>query len=105
MGHQISDSQMQRSDFSKSRDTSIDHLVENLHSRFPDGGLLSSFSILDPQKLPLEPGLGSYGITELEEMCEHNGTPKVDHNCSSMSPLLSSSEIQDEWVLFKQVML
>ena len=101
MGHQISESQMQRSDFSKSRDTFIDHLVENLHTRFPDGGLLS---ILDPQKLLLESGLGSYGITELEELCAHYGTPKVDHNGSSMSPLLSSSEIQDEWVLFKQVM-
>ena len=44
--YSYSDSQTLCSDVPKLRDTFIDNLVENLHSRVPDEECLSSFSIL-----------------------------------------------------------
>ena len=52
----------------------LENLVENLLSRLPDSGLLSVFSILDPQKLPSsDSDLSTYGICQLETLCAHYG--------------------------------
>ena len=50
----VSDSTAQHQAFSTSKVQFLRKLVDNLHSRFPDSGLLSAFSILDPQKLYLQ---------------------------------------------------
>ena len=42
---------------------------ENLNSRFPDNNSLSSFAIFDPQRLPSEVDLATYGDTELDKLC------------------------------------
>lgn len=52
----ISDGAVQREHFEKSKIDFLDALVANLNSRFPatDSTFKSSFSVLDPQKLPGE---------------------------------------------------
>ena len=61
LGHKIPDSQRQRNDFASNRTKLIDKLIDNLKSRFPDAGIISSFAILDPQNLPSPADLPSYG--------------------------------------------
>lgn len=58
-------SAFQREYFEKNRRDFLDALVANLNSRFPDTTLLISFSVLDPQKLPGEADLPTYGNAEL----------------------------------------
>ena len=43
----------------------IDKLIDNLKTRFPDGDIISSFSILDPQNLPSSADLPTYGSNEI----------------------------------------
>ena len=68
----ISDGAVQREHFEKSKIDFLDALVANLNSHFPatDSTLLSSFSVLDPQKLPGEAALPTYGNTELDTLCD-----------------------------------
>ena len=77
MDQRIADSSQQRDRFETTKDTFIDKLVENLNSRFPDNNSLSAFAIFDPQRLPSEENLATYGDTELDVLCLHYGTPKV----------------------------
>ena len=65
-GHSVSDSQKQRDDFVCNRGNLLDKLIDNLNSRFPDGEIISSFSILDPQNLPSPADLPSYGSNAMK---------------------------------------
>ena len=103
-GHSISDSQKQRDDFVKNRDQLIDKLVENLNSRFPDGGIISSFSILDPQSLPAPAELPSYGNNEIETLSLHYGNPKQTDDGVECEPVVNGEELKEEWGCFKQLM-
>ena len=61
--------------------------------------------MFDPQKLPVEPEeLAAYGIHEMEELCAHYGTPKIGQSGQELAPLLSTSNAEDEWIKFKQLM-
>ena len=40
-------------------------LIDNIHKRFPDKTLLSSFDIFNPRKLPNEDQLDEYGFLEI----------------------------------------
>lgn len=75
MGHQISDSQKQHDDFDRNCRNLIDQLINNLKSRFPDGGI-SSFSILDPQNLLAPFDLITYGNQEIDTLSQHYGERK-----------------------------
>ena len=73
-----------------------------MRSCFPDSGSLSAFAIFDPQKLPAETDLATYGDAELEILCEHYGTAKETENGRELQPVIHSEETKDEWVVFKQ---
>lgn len=70
MRHQISDSQNQRKDFDQIQNSLIDNLIDNLHSRFPDDEIISSFSVLDPQNISPS-DLATYGNQEIEVLSLH----------------------------------
>ena len=94
----ISDSSAQCKQFTTAKDTFIDRLVENLNSRFPDNHCLSSFAIFDPQRLPSEAELATFGETELDVLCSHYGAAKVAERGVEIQPVM------DERVVFKQFM-
>ena len=103
-GHCISDSKKQRDDFVSDRNKLIDKIIDNLKSRFPDGGIISSFSILDPQNLPSPADLPSYGSCEIDTLCVHYGDSKKTDNGIELKPLVDGQELKEEWVMFRQVM-
>ena len=105
MDQQISYNQHQRDEFNCSMNTFIDKLISNLHSRFTDSNLLGSLSVFDPQRLPVEPSeLATYGAAEIDELCAHYNTPKTGESGKQLAPLVCMSEVEDEWVQFKQLM-
>ena len=104
LGHQISDSQKQRDDFDRNRESLINKLIENLESRFPDGGVISSFSILDPQNLPSPSDLATYGNQDLDTLSLHYGVSRETVDGVEQEPLLNGPELTEEWLLFKQMM-
>jgi hypothetical protein len=65
----ITDSCAQRDQFCSIKAKFLDQLIDNLRSRFPDGGTLQSFSIFNPQNLPID--LASYGDEQLDILCAH----------------------------------
>ena len=101
----ISDSAAQREHFEKRKIDFLDVLVANLNLRFPaaDTTLLTSFSILDLQKLPGEADLPTYGNAELDTLCEHYGSSKVTNDGSELPATLDAEEVKDEWIMFKQL--
>ena len=103
MGHSISDSLNQRSEFVENSSKLIDKLVENINSRFPDGGLISSFAILDPQNLPSPADLPSYGNNEIDILSEHYGTSKQSDDGTQHDPILNGEKLKEE-CSFKQLM-
>ena len=98
----ITDSSQQRDQFKTIKDTFIDKLVKNLNSRFPDSNLLSTFAIFDPQRLPSEGDLATYGDTELDVPCSHYGTPKESEDRIEIPPVIDIDQTKNEWVVFKQ---
>ena len=100
----VSDSTAQRQAFSTIKVQFRQKLVDNLYSQFPDRGLLSTFSILDPQKLPTERDLSVYGIHELETLCDHYGQSKITDSGAKFLPVVDTMKTKDEWVVFKQLM-
>lgn len=100
----VSDSAAQRQAFSTSMEQFLAKLVENLYSRFPDQGLLGAFSILDPQKLPSDQELASYGLTELDVLCAHYGASKTSQGGLELPPVVDTEKTRDEWVVFRQLM-
>ena len=101
----ISDSAAQREHFEKSKIDFLDALVANLNSRFPaaDTTLLTSFTVLDPQKLPGEADLPIYGNAELDTLCEHYGSAKVTNDGYELPATLDAEEVKNEWIMFKQL--
>ena len=101
----VSDSITQRQAFSRSKVQFLEKLIENLLSRFPDSGLLSAFSILDPQKLPSsDSDLSTYGICQLETLCAHYGQSKTTGSGIELLPVVDIVKTKDEWVVFRQLM-
>ena len=83
----------------------LEKLIENLLSRFPDSGLLSAFSILDPQKLPSSDNdVSTYGICQLETLCAHYGQSKTTESGIELLPVVDTVKTKDEWVVFRQLM-
>ena len=61
--------------------------------------------ILDPKELPLqERELSSYGIEELELLCEYFGNQKYKSNGTTVQPLINSLECKKEWQMVKHIM-
>ena len=105
MDQQISHSHHQQDEFKCSMNTIIDKLISNLHSHFPDSNLLVSLSVFDPRRLPVEPSeLATYGAAKIDELSAHYGTPKAGQNRQQLAPLVCMSEVEEEWVQFKQLM-
>jgi hypothetical protein len=103
--HQSTDDSTQREQFTRVKNGFIDNLIENLHSRFPDNDRLSVVSICDPQRLPVaEDDLVVYGTYELKKLCEHYGSSKTLDSGTVMEPVIDSNCVQDEWIVFKQLM-
>ena len=101
----VSDSITQRHAFSTSKVQFLEKLVENLLSRSPDSGLLSAFSILDPQKLPsTDSDLSTYGICELETLYTHYEKSKTTESGAELLPVVDTVKTKDEWVVFRQLM-
>ena len=95
----MSNSITQRQAFSRSKVQFLKKLIENLLSRFPDSGLLSAFSILDPQKLPSsDSDLSTYGICQLETLCAHYGQSKTTESGIKLLPVVDTVKTKDEWV-------
>lgn len=104
LGHKITDSQKQRDDFGHNKRKLIDQLIENLKSRFPDSGVISSFSIFDPQNLPPSADLISYGDNEIKTLAEYYGVSKQADDGAELEPLLDGDELKAEWIELKQIM-
>ena len=102
--HKISDSISQRQQFASIKGRFLDQLIENLKSRFPDNDTLYSFSILDPQSLPLDSDLPSYGNEQLEILCEHYGTEKLSGRGIELPCIVEPVSLRDEWITFKVLM-
>ena len=101
----ISDSSAQRRAFSTSKIQFLEKLTDNLRSRFPDSGLLSAFSILDPQKLPsTDSDLSLYGRDELDTLCAHYGQSTTTESGTELLPVVDTVKTKDEWVVFRQLM-
>ena len=102
----ISDSTAQRENFEKRKIDFLDALVANLNSRFPsaDTALLTSFSVFDPQKFPSEAELPTYGNAELDTLCEHYGSTKLNNDGCKLPAALNTEQVKDEWVVFRQLM-
>ena len=80
-------------------------LVHSLQARFPHNDLYDSMKILDPKELPLqESELSSYGIEELELLCEYFGNQKYKSNGTTVQPLINSLECKKEWQMVKHIM-
>ena len=107
-GHCISDSKKQHDDFVNNQsnliDKIIDKIIDNLKSRFPDGGIIGSFTILDPQNLPSPSDLPSYGSSEINTLSVHYGGSKNTDSDVELEPLLYGQELKEEWIIFKQLM-
>ena len=104
MGHKISDSQKQGDDFDRNRRNLNDTLVDNLKSQFPDSGIVSAFSILDPLNLPSPTELASYGSNKIDNLPLHYGESKGTDDGIEVEPVLNGEVLKEEWVLFKQMM-
>ena len=100
-GHCISDSIKQREDFIRNQDNLINKIADNLNSRFPDGGIIGSFAILDPQNLPSPSDLPSYGNCEIDTLPMHFGEPKNTDDGIQLKRLLNGQELKEEWIIFK----
>ena len=103
-GHCISDSKKQRDDFVKNQSNLIDKIIDNLKSCFPDGGIIGSFAILDPQNSPSPSDLRSYGSSEIDTLSVHFGESKNTDDGVELEPLLNGQELKEEWIIFKQLM-
>ena len=77
-------------------------LIDNLKSRFPDGKIITSFSIFDPQNLPSPADLPMYGCTEIDTLADHYSVSKESDGLE-LEPLVDGDELKEEWVLFKQM--
>ena len=102
--HKITDSPTQRDQFCSIKEKFLDQLIDNLKSRFPDSGTLHSFSIFDPQNLPIDSDLASYGDKQLEVLCTHYGTAKITGSGKELPCVAEPMSLRDEWVTFKQLM-
>ena len=85
-GHCISDSTKQCDDFVNNRSNLINKIIDNLRSRFPDGGIIGSFAILDPQNLPSPSDLPSYGSSEINTLSVHCGGSKNTDSDVELEP-------------------
>ena len=92
----MSDSQQQRDDFNRNRDNLIDKLIDNLNSRFPDGEIISMFSILDPQNLPSPSDLATYVNHEIDALSQHYGDTKKIVDGLELEPLINGPELKEE---------
>ena len=73
-------------------------------SRFPDSGIVGSFSILDPQNLPSPADPASYGSIEIDTLSLHYGESKETSNGMKLEPVVNGEELKEELVQFKQMM-
>lgn len=95
----ITDSPTQREQFHSIKEKFLDLLIDNLRSRFPDNGILYSFC-LDPQNLPLESDMASYGNDQLEVLCAHYGTARlVAGSEEKLSPLVEPTSLKTNGLL------
>ena len=68
-------------------------LIDNIHKRFPDKTLLSSFDIFNPRKLPNEDQLDEYGFQEIIALSER------------FKDSVASSEVcLEEWGGYRQLL-
>ena len=88
----------------RNRENLINKLIDNLESCFPDGGIISSFSILDPQNLPCPSDLAIYGNQDIDTLSLHYGASKETADGVEQEPPLNGPELTEEWLLFKQMM-
>ena len=93
-GHSVCD---KRSDFLSNQRNLIDKLIYNLKSRFPDGEVVSAFSILDPQNLPSLVDLPLYGSTEIDTLASQYGESK-ENNGMKLEPVIDGEMLREEWV-------
>lgn len=104
LGHSICDSQKQRDDFASNKTNLINKVIENLGARFPDGGTISCFSILDPQNLPPSVDLPAYGNSEIESLATYYGNSKCNDMGDELDPVLNGQNLTEEWLSFKHMM-
>lgn len=88
----------------RNQDNLINKIADNVNSRFPDGGIIGSFAILDPQNLPSPSDLPPYGNSEIDTLSMHFGEPKNTDDGIQLEPLLKGQEFKEEWIIFKQLL-
>ena len=103
-GHHIKDDDRQRSLFSETCCMFLKKLDDNLRSRFPDGGITKSLSILDPKHLPPKEQMGDYGRDDLEVIILHFGEKKTASDGTEHDPLVCQDATKEEWLMFKHMM-
>ena len=84
----------------RNRESLINMLIDNLEFRFPDGEVISYFSILDPQNLPSPSDLATYGNQNIDTLSLHYGVTKETVDGVEQEQLLNVSIDRG---LFKQM--
>ena len=88
-------------------DPFIQHLVENISSRFAAGkDLLFAFTVFDPQYLPAEsdPSHKEYGKDKISRLCQHYGRKLEvveEEKVVKFSPDIDSELVREEWNLYR----
>ena len=85
----------------------ITHLKDNISSRLASGDVLSTLSILDPRKVPVDSNdLSHYGEASISTLLAHYG---IDRSAETLQgeetvEAMISSDISTEWKTFHQFM-
>ena len=91
-------------------DPFIQHLVENISSRFASGkDLLVAFTVFDSQYLPAEsdPSHKEHGKDKISRLCQHYGRELEvveEGKVVKFSPDIDSELVREEWNIYRRFM-
>ncbi|XP_070557479.1 zinc finger protein 862-like [Ptychodera flava] len=101
---EIRDTISEREKFQANKIRFTEELVQHLQTWFPDSGLMDSFCVLDPQKLPDSPD-SQYGLPQLQSIVDHFGVQKTDKEGKIHQPIINATDCKLEWAIVKSMML
>lgn len=101
--HIIKDGPLERKKFKDSATKFVHELQHRLEATFPDAGLLDALSILNPQLVPKEGDLQSYGCKQMSALVDFYGHP-IDGVDGAHQNLVDPIQTNVEWELIKSVM-
>ena len=78
-----------------------EEVCKGLEARFQENHVISCFKVLNPCELPSrQVGLKSWGVTELEKICEHFGKEKIIGE-KKFAPMINADALRREFLAYK----